>query len=558
MDQKNTDLNLARKHRPKTFSDVVGQEISIKILLNSLYLEKLFPVYLFAGQRGCGKTSTARIFAAAINCQNIENFKKNPKENSIPCLNCESCKAMLNASHPDFIEIDAASHTGVENVRQILESCAYMPVLGRKKIYLIDEAHMLSKAAFNAFLKILEEPPVSALFILATTEIQKFPATVLSRCFQLIFKSINNDDLKKHILKICSTENINIDENAADLLIQETQGSVRDALNMLEQVRFSQEKISVNLLLKILGKISESEILDLIEIVANGESEKLFPIFESKINENINTQALWDMLVQTIRTLVWIKFGSTKLPIYFNDIQRLNNLAAKFSINDLNHIFKLMWEQEEIFLKTNNKQIFLELLLLEMSQKEDEALTGLKAGVSREIPSKLKQNGVTHSSVDLNSQFSAKTDKAIEPKKENIDNTWIQFVEKINAAGNPFLSSVLSNAKFVQFNSTSKKVEIILATNNIFMQATINENKSIWQSILNEYYPMATNFEFLESKTIQDKIIEKQEIASNIKPINTQSKINSQTNTINTEKWPTTSLIQNYFPGKVKQGDESK
>ncbi|MBU4269289.1 DNA polymerase III subunit gamma/tau [Candidatus Dependentiae bacterium] len=551
MDPKNTDLNLARKHRPKTFSDVVGQEISIKILLNSLYLEKLFPVYLFAGQRGCGKTSTARIFAAAINCQNIENFKKNPKENSIPCLNCESCKAMLNASHPDFIEIDAASHTGVENVRQILESCAYMPVLGRKKIYLIDEAHMLSKAAFNAFLKILEEPPVSALFILATTEIQKFPATVLSRCFQLIFKSINNDDLKKHMLKICSTENINIDENAADLLIQETQGSVRDALNMLEQVRFSQEKISLDLLLKILGKISESEILDLIEIVANGESKKLFPIFESKINENINTQALWDMLVQTIRTLVWIKFGSTKLPIYFNDIQRLNDLAAKFSINDLNHIFKLMWEQEEIFLKTTNKQIFLELLLLEMSQKEN------KIGNNENFVTKKEQVISTNIIPKQNKELTP-NNKAIEPKKENTDNTWIQFVEKINAAGNPFLSSVLSNAKFVQFNPTSKKVEIILVTNNIFMQATINENKSIWQSILNEYYPMAANFEFLESKIIQDKIIEKQEIASDIKPISTQSKINSQTNTINTEKWPTTSLIQNYFPGKIKQGDESK
>jgi len=165
------NLNLARKWRPKTFDDIVGQEISVRMLKNGLYLKKFFPVYLFAGQRGCGKTSTARVFASAINCQNLENFQNNPTSNKLPCLECESCKSMLQANHPDFIEIDAASHTGVENVRQILESCTYKPIFGQKKIYLIDEAHMLSKAAFNAFLKVLEEPPSSALFILATTEI---------------------------------------------------------------------------------------------------------------------------------------------------------------------------------------------------------------------------------------------------------------------------------------------------------------------------------------------------------------------------------------------------
>ena len=154
MEEKNlNNLNLARKWRPKDFKQIIGQEIPIKILLNSLYLKKLFPVYLFAGPRGCGKTSTARIFAAAINCEQLINFQNKPNSHSIPCLKCESCKSMLNAQHPDFIEIDAASHTGVENVRQILQNCVYIPLSGNKKIYLIDEAHMLSKASFNAFLK---------------------------------------------------------------------------------------------------------------------------------------------------------------------------------------------------------------------------------------------------------------------------------------------------------------------------------------------------------------------------------------------------------------------
>ena len=199
MNKTKNNLNLARKWRPENFDQIIGQDIPIRMLKNGLYLKKFFPVYLFAGQRGCGKTTSARVFGAAINCENLELFQKNPKENSLPCLKCNSCQSMLQANHPDFIEIDAASHTGVENVRNILEACSYMPIFGRKKIYLIDEAHMLSKAAFNAFLKILEEPPSSVLFILATTELQKFPQTVLSRCFQIAFKAVDNNSIKKRL-----------------------------------------------------------------------------------------------------------------------------------------------------------------------------------------------------------------------------------------------------------------------------------------------------------------------------------------------------------------------
>src|SRR5688572_28013273 len=178
-------LNLSRKWRSQNFDQIVGQELSIRILKNSLYLAHFFPVYLFSGQRGCGKTSTARIFAAAINCDSLPLIQKNPKTHSIPCLNCNSCIAIREGNHPDFIEIDAASHTGVDNIRSIIESSSLLPLMGRKRVYLINEAHMLSKAAFNAALKILEEPPATVLFILATTNPHKIIDTVRSRCFQL-------------------------------------------------------------------------------------------------------------------------------------------------------------------------------------------------------------------------------------------------------------------------------------------------------------------------------------------------------------------------------------
>src|SRR5579871_3248756 len=174
------NLNLARKWRSKDFDHIIGQDVAVKMLKNSLYLGQLFPVYLFSGQRGCGKTSTARIFAMAVNCTSLSAFQKNPKTTAIPCLVCDSCVAMATGKHPDFIEIDAASHTGVDTIRTIIDASQLLPLMGSKKIYLIDEAHMLSKSSCNALLKILEEPPCSVLFMLATTDPQKIIETVRS------------------------------------------------------------------------------------------------------------------------------------------------------------------------------------------------------------------------------------------------------------------------------------------------------------------------------------------------------------------------------------------
>jgi DNA polymerase III subunit gamma/tau len=165
-----THLNLARAWRSRTFDEIVGQDLTVRLIKNSLYRGHFFPVYLLSGQRGCGKTSMGRLFAAAVNCAQLPAFQQKPQEIVLPCRTCHSCQAMIAINHPDFIEIDAASHTGVDNIRTIIEAASFLPLIGHYKVYLIDEAHMLSKAAFNAFLKILEEPPRSVLFLLATTE----------------------------------------------------------------------------------------------------------------------------------------------------------------------------------------------------------------------------------------------------------------------------------------------------------------------------------------------------------------------------------------------------
>jgi DNA polymerase III subunit gamma/tau len=591
--EKNNNLNLARKWRPKNFSQIVGQQIPVKMLLNSLYLDKLFPVYLFAGQRGCGKTSMARVLATAINCKNLDKFRENPKEYKTPCLECESCKAMTSASHPDFIEIDAASHTGVENVRQILESCSYMPILGKKKIYLIDEAHMLSKAAFNAFLKILEEPPSSALFILATTEKQKFPETVLSRCFQVIFKAVDNKNLKLHIKNMCKDEEIDIEEQAIDILIQETQGSVRDAINMLERVRFSETQVTTDSVLKTLGKVSESEVLDIFEILIEKDPKKLLTKLSSNTFDNINPETIWNMLIETFRAAIWVKFNTLKLPSYFNDAQRLKSLAARIHINKLNFIFHKFWTQEEIFLRTSNKKTLLEVILIQICQENN-----LENKI-KETPqtNHLKNKPIEQATKPLNIQPDESTEKKTVHQESNnifskaqkptttINNQWQIFIEKLKEAEEPFLLSILSQAEFIKFNENNNTAEISLLNDNSFTQETIQDNKKIWHPILKEVFTGAINFEFIKKKysekprpvrikteqsvepsqaTVQSAPIQairpkqapiKPRPAQYQRSTNTNSTriISTPVDTSDKEKYPKANMIQEFFPGKIKE-----
>jgi DNA polymerase-3 subunit gamma/tau len=356
------NINLARKLRPKIFEEIIGQDLSIRMLKNSLYLNKFFPVYLFSGQRGCGKTSTARVFGSAINCKKLNSFQKDAHTNRIPCLECESCKSMLRSSHPDFIEMDAASHTGVDSVRQIIESCAYLPLSGYKKIYLIDEAHMLSRAAFNAFLKILEEPPTSTIFILATTEIQKIPETVRSRCFQVIFNRIQNKFLLEYMKKICVDEKINAEDKALSLLVNENDGSARDAINALEQVRFSGKKVTSELVLKSLGKISDKELYELMKFIIDQNPRGLLEQLNKIDFESLSAQSLWNMTVEFFRSLLWLKYG-----VSGERVNSLENLAKKCSINRVHALLQILWSQEPLFLQTPQKHLFLEAALLNMS-----------------------------------------------------------------------------------------------------------------------------------------------------------------------------------------------
>ena len=245
-------LALYRKYRPKTFDEVIGQDHIVKTLINQIKLDKISHAYLFTGSRGTGKTSTAKIFAKAINCT--------ASNNGSPCLECETCKA-LDKTNIDVLEIDAASNNGVDEIRDLREKVKYPPVVGKYKVYIIDEVHMLSTSAFNALLKTLEEPPAHTVFILATTEVHKLPATILSRCLRFDYKLVSLEDLTSLLKKILDDEKVTYDEQAINVIARAGEGSVRDTLSIADRcVSFAGSELTYQKVLSVLG-VSEREVL---------------------------------------------------------------------------------------------------------------------------------------------------------------------------------------------------------------------------------------------------------------------------------------------------------
>ena len=265
---------LARKYRPSNFEEVVGQPHIIQAIINSIASNKIHQAYIFSGTRGVGKTTLARILSKCLNCLSSD------KPVTKPCDSCTVCDEIKNGRHLDFLEIDAASKTGVDDMRELLDTVQYKPSSGRYKIYLIDEVHMLSTSSFNALLKTLEEPPSHVIFIFATTDPEKIPKTVQSRCLQLNLKTINRDNLEAHLQNVINSEKIKHDKNSLALISDSAQGSVRDALTLLDQsIAHGNGALNEADVKALLGTIDDSLVSELIGAVVNGEAEKAFNIF---------------------------------------------------------------------------------------------------------------------------------------------------------------------------------------------------------------------------------------------------------------------------------------
>lgn len=502
-----TKLNLARKLRCKNFDQIIGQILSVRMLKNSLYLGHYFPVYLFSGQRGCGKTTTARVFSAALNCKDLENFQKNPKKYTLPCIACDSCVAMQNGTHPDFIEMDAASHTGVDNVRQIIDAASLLPIMGVKKIYLIDEAHMLSKAAFNALLKILEEPPANVVFILATTDAQKIIDTVKSRCFQLLFKAVDEPYLLAHLQNVCVAENIPYESSGLSLIIHETRGSVRDALNIVEQVRFSAGSVTSQSVLRVLDHLDGGSFVRIIELIFTRNTHDMLVFLKQSNLSHFSAEYIWRRFIELMRTLLWLTYGVK--PNEHEDYTQLERIIPLCTATRLQNILQHIYNNEEVFAKTTAQHLFLEMFFLQLCQ----CIDGQEGGSPLPPPQTLAKASLTRYSESEDDEQAIHDDQEDMARhshvampmqqcetqahqEETLTVKWHRFIQVEAIKKEPLLHSIFSQGTCVQF--VADELTVAFAKELSFFESVVNDACAMWmphfQHIFSSNALLAMNF----------------------------------------------------------------
>lgn len=554
------NLNLARKWRSKQIDEIVGQNLVVRLIKNSLFKNQIFPVYLFSGPRGCGKTSMARLFAAALNCDHLELFQKNPQQIKLPCLNCISCQSMQGFQHPDFIEIDAASHTGVDDMRHIVETASFVPVIGKKKIYLIDEAHMLSKAAFNALLKIFEEPPASVVFMLATTDSHKIIETVKSRTFQLFFEPIVAQDIVKHLTLLCEQENIAYDQNGLYLVAYQTEGSMRDAINLIERIRLVYPSVNQESVYEILGYIDENQILEIFKVIIEKSPKDLI---ELCINLNLykyNSVTIWRKIIEILRMGLYIKYGikDTERFSYgcLNTFDSIKLLMTQCSEELLIKMLDIAYSYELLFAKSSNSYQVLEMLLIKLCQARS-----LKYE-KPDVPIKPVVN--SDKNLVSNSNKLAARPAELQNQNANIQSSdsWNKFILEVEHFKDPLLLSIFKQCQVeVGANPADESncnISLKFGKELIFFKDLLEYTKSGWEPIIKKIFgpQVQLDLQFNNSTVVIEQNIKtapqkiqhlNNTVSSVVKPKENEEKIGINS-LQNLEK--TNSLLK-IFPGTI-------
>ena len=499
---------LYRVYRPKNFSDVIGQEHIVRTLKNQIENNNVGHAYLFCGTRGTGKTSTAKIFSRAVNCTNLHNDE--------PCNECENCREILEDKTMDVVEIDAASNNSVDDIRELRENVKYSPAKAKYKVYIIDEVHMLSQGAFNALLKTLEEPPSYVIFILATTEPHKIPATILSRCQRFDFKRVTVKDISSRMRYICEKEGIEADEKALNLIARNSQGALRDALSILDQcISFEGNKISYNDVIELLGSVNIEQLFDLAESIIKEDTRKSLQILNDFIIWGKDVRNLVNDLIDHFRNLMVCKISNDLdeiISLPEETIDLLKQQAETIDTNNLIRILNILSEAQDGMKISSNPRVLMEVTMMKIAQpmfdESKDALIKRIENLEQKIESgNIKVNHIsTNQTEDNFNENNQQNNNTVEKQEDEnieyenlkgddiklVEKSWKKILQKMKEDKNQVIRALLQDVD--SFNISEDTLYIIFTDNYSFAKsrldspATIQYVEKVIREVLNRSF----------------------------------------------------------------------
>ncbi len=484
---------LARKWRPQRFEEVIGQKHVVKTLQNAIVNNRIAHSFLFAGQRGVGKTSIARILAKALNCQ------EGPTAH--PCGNCNSCKEIVRGNSIDVLEIDGASNTGVDDVRELRESVKYVPSKSRYKIYIIDEVHMLSNSAFNALLKTLEEPPAHVIFMFATTEPHKIPATVLSRCQRFDLRRISLEAIVKQLSEITSGERIAISEQGLRWIAREAEGSMRDAQSILDRViSYAGEKISDEDIAEVLGIVDKDLLMRTSKAILDKDAKGCLDIVNDLFRFGYDTRQFYQAFLEHLRNLIIVKISKNPaqlVELTQNECDVLKEQIKDSKVETLQRLFDVWLKAEDEINRSSLPQAVLEVALLKMVYIKrllplDDALAKLDDLGKRILDGKTKRvKEVEYKETQDGGDEPSQTREDAAPIPEcdftgDQKQVWNEFLAFARQA-KPMLAAVLEHGCLLHLDEG--KIEVGFAFNSVFLESVKdNDNKKQLKIICEKFF----------------------------------------------------------------------
>ena len=496
---------LARKYRPRSFDTLVGQAHVVQALKNALDQKRLHHAYLFTGTRGVGKTTLARILAKALNCENGIS--------SSPCGTCSACTEIDQGRYVDLIEVDAASNTQVDNMRDLLDNAQYAATQGQFKIYIIDEVHMLSKSAFNAMLKTLEEPPEHVKFILATTDPQKVPVTVLSRCLQFNLKQMPSASISEYMEKILKEEAINYEINAIYLIAKAANGSMRDALSILDQgIAYCAGTIEEATIKKMLGAIDQSYLFNLIQAVIDQDGQKVIEIAKHMDERNLSFEAALNDLANLIQIISVTQAIPESLEVSYLDRDQVIALSKKISAEQLQLLYQItILGRRDLYLAPDEYAGFTMTLLRMLSFAPQDAVIAKNPAIAK--------NDVAHSATKMESAAISKDvssetfeiKKKIEVTHEIDEDISDKEISKEAVPFNGNWRELVDQLKLGLVKALAQQSELVSFKNNEIILSIADEHKHL----LNEAYQKKLELSLSEHFSQRIKLVILQKGANN-------------------------------------------